>query len=178
MPPKTTLSVAAALVLAALALPAAAPAQTGTGSGTGTETVQIATAESPAYGRYLTDGAGRPLYLFTADTQGRAGSGAAVACTSADCLAAWPPFTTGDPADPTTAAGAGADQALIGTIAWQDGRRIVTYNGWPLYYFVRDEGADSPQGQDIDVVVLTAARLGRARLIDNVQCRATGELSP
>ena len=34
-----------------------------------------------------------------------------------------------------------------------------------------------PRGQDIDVVVLTAARLGRARLIDNVQCRATGELT-
>jgi pantothenate synthetase len=25
--------------------------------------------------------------------------------------------------------------------------------------------------------VLTAARLGRARLIDNLQCRATGEIS-
>jgi pantothenate synthetase len=34
-----------------------------------------------------------------------------------------------------------------------------------------------PQGQDIDVVVLTAARLGRARLIDNVQCRATGAIA-
>jgi pantothenate synthetase len=29
----------------------------------------------------------------------------------------------------------------------------------------------------VDVVVLAAARLGRARLIDNVQCRATGELA-
>jgi pantothenate synthetase len=28
----------------------------------------------------------------------------------------------------------------------------------------------------VDVVVLTAARLGRARLIDNIQCRATGDL--
>mgnify|MGYP001128719495 CR=1 FL=1 len=35
-----------------------------------------------------------------------------------------------------------------------------------------------PRGQDIDVVVLTAARLGRARLIDNVQCRATGAIVP
>ena len=34
-----------------------------------------------------------------------------------------------------------------------------------------------PCGQDIDVVVLTAARLGRARLIDNVQCRATGAIA-
>jgi pantothenate synthetase len=28
----------------------------------------------------------------------------------------------------------------------------------------------------VDVVVLAAARLSRARLIDNLQCRATGEL--
>ena len=28
-----------------------------------------------------------------------------------------------------------------------------------------------PRGRDVDVVVLAAARLGRARLIDNLQCR-------
>jgi pantoate--beta-alanine ligase len=33
-----------------------------------------------------------------------------------------------------------------------------------------------PHGRSVDVVVLTAARLGRARLIDNVQCRAMGQL--
>jgi pantoate--beta-alanine ligase len=47
----------------------------------------------------------------------------------------------------------------------------------PDYFEVRR--ADTlavPRGQDLDVVVLTAARLGRARLIDNLRCRATGEL--
>jgi pantoate--beta-alanine ligase len=48
----------------------------------------------------------------------------------------------------------------------------------PDYFEVRmAETLARPRGQDIDVVVLTAARLGRARLIDNVQCRATGELT-
>jgi len=48
----------------------------------------------------------------------------------------------------------------------------------PDYFEVRMAGTlVEPRGQDIDVVVLTAARLGRARLIDNVQCRATGELT-
>jgi pantoate--beta-alanine ligase len=48
----------------------------------------------------------------------------------------------------------------------------------PDYFEVRAaETLAEPVGQDIDVVVLTAARLGRARLIDNVQCRATGPLS-
>jgi pantothenate synthetase len=34
-----------------------------------------------------------------------------------------------------------------------------------------------PQGHNVDVVVLAAARLSRARLIDNLQCRATGEFT-
>jgi pantoate--beta-alanine ligase len=47
----------------------------------------------------------------------------------------------------------------------------------PDYFEVRMAGTLArPEGQDIDVVVLTAARLGRARLIDNVQCRATGAI--
>ena len=48
----------------------------------------------------------------------------------------------------------------------------------PDYFEVRMAGTLArPCGQDIDVVVLTAARLGRARLIDNVQCRATGAIA-
>ena len=47
----------------------------------------------------------------------------------------------------------------------------------PDYFEVRMAGTlAKPHGSNVDVVVLTAARLGRARLIDNVQCRATGEI--
>ena len=47
----------------------------------------------------------------------------------------------------------------------------------PDYFEVRMAGTLArPCGRNVDVVVLTAARLGRARLIDNVQCRATGDL--
>jgi pantoate--beta-alanine ligase len=45
----------------------------------------------------------------------------------------------------------------------------------PDYFEVRTAGTlDRPQGRDVAVVVLAAARLRRARLIDNVQCRAPG----
>ena len=45
----------------------------------------------------------------------------------------------------------------------------------PDYFEVRTTGTlDRPQGRDVGVVVLAAARLRRARLIDNVQCRAPG----
>jgi len=48
----------------------------------------------------------------------------------------------------------------------------------PDYFEVRMAGTLArPQGRDVDVVVLTAARLGRARLIDNLQCRATGVIT-
>ena len=47
----------------------------------------------------------------------------------------------------------------------------------PDYFEVRMAGTlAKPHGRNVDVVVLTAARLGRARLIDNVQCRAAGEV--
>jgi len=61
----------------------------------------------------------------------------------------------------------------------RDGLESLRAAGFrPDYFEVRMAGTlAEPHGQDIDVVVLTAARLGRARLIDNVQCRATGELT-
>ena len=45
---------------------------------------------------------------------------------------------------------------------------ITSKCGWPA--------RSQPHGPNVDVVVLMAARLGRARLIDNVQCRAAGEV--
>jgi pantoate--beta-alanine ligase len=61
----------------------------------------------------------------------------------------------------------------------QEGRESLRAAGFrPDYFEVRMSGTlERPRGQNIDVVVLTAARLGRSRLIDNVQCRATGEIA-
>ena len=45
----------------------------------------------------------------------------------------------------------------------------------PDYFEIRTAGTlDRPQGREVGMVVLAAARLRRARLIDNVQCRAPG----
>lgn len=46
------------------------------------------------------------------------------------------------------------------------------------YFEVRMAGSLArPHGANVDVVVLAAARLSRARLIDNLQCRAAGEIT-
>lgn len=124
-----------ALSIAALVL-ASAPA-------TAQDTATVKVSESEQYGQHLTDADGRALYLFTADTQGRGAANAEVAC-EAECLDRWPPlYTEGEPQ-----AGEMADATLLGTIE-HDGKTMVTYNGWPLYYFYQDEGPGQTQGQDI-----------------------------
>ena len=78
------------------------------------------------YGKILADRRGRALYLFTHD-------GAKSRCYG-DCAKAWPPLLTkGAPR-----AGARVKQKLLGTVKRSDGRKQVTYDGHPLYYYVGD----------------------------------------
>jgi predicted lipoprotein with Yx(FWY)xxD motif len=105
-------------------------------------TVQV--AESAEHGEYLTDSEGRALYLFEADTKGEGDVTAKVSCTG-ECLDRWPPFhSAGEPQ-----AGDMVDAAMLGTVE-HDGELMVTYNGWPLYYFVEDAGPGDTKGHDIE----------------------------
>jgi predicted lipoprotein with Yx(FWY)xxD motif len=79
------------------------------------------------YGRMLVDGRGRALYLFTKE------GGPTARCYGA-CAQAWPVFY----ARGRLRGGAGADRKLIGSTRRRDGRKQVTYNGHPLYYYVTD----------------------------------------
>jgi predicted lipoprotein with Yx(FWY)xxD motif len=104
----------------------------------------ITVAESEKFGKYITSDNGRPVYLFTTDTRGTGDQDAKISCTSPECLGAWPlVIANGDPQ-----AGGDAKPELLGTTQ-HEGQTVVTYNGWPLYHFVRDQGADAPQGQDV-----------------------------
>jgi predicted lipoprotein with Yx(FWY)xxD motif len=42
----------------------------------------------------------------------------------------------------TLKAGAGVKQSLLGTVRRRDGRRQVTYNGWPLYYYAHEKAGE------------------------------------
>ena len=134
--PITFLASAAVIPLAALAVaacggggaataaPPPAPSKTTT---TPAQTATVRVAKS-SLGWILVDSTGRTLYLFKAD------SGTTSACTGA-CAVAWPPLRTGA----TPAVAGGANAALVGTISRSDGARQVTYNGHPLYLFVKDQ---------------------------------------
>lgn len=105
---------------------------------------EIQVVQSDQYGPYLADSEGRALYLFTADRQGSGNQEPTVSC-SGECLAAWPPlYTTGAPQ-----AGEKVDDSKLGTVE-HDGQSMVTYNGWPLYYFAKDTQPGQATGQDIE----------------------------
>jgi predicted lipoprotein with Yx(FWY)xxD motif len=89
-------------------------------------------------GKVLADSRGRTLYLFTKD------SGTKSACSGA-CATAWPPLrATGKP----TVSG-GAKAALVGTTTRSDGKPQVTYNGHPLYSFVKDTKSGDTNGEGL-----------------------------
>ena len=108
------------------------------------DVAQVMVSQSEEHGEYLTDADGRALYLFTADTQGSGDTQDQISC-SGECLDAWPLFTTtGEPQ-----AGDMVDASLLGTLE-HEGETVVTYNGWPLYYFARDAGPGEATGQDVE----------------------------
>lgn len=112
---------------------AAAKAGAATGGGT------VITASSTTYGTILADSSGRTLYMLTADTPTKS------ICTGA-CPPIWPPLTvTGSPT-----AGSGVKASLLGTITRSDGSHQVTYNGHPLYTFVKDSAPGQVNGEGIN----------------------------
>jgi predicted lipoprotein with Yx(FWY)xxD motif len=84
----------------------------------------------------LTDARGFAVYSFAPDTMTTSD------CAGA-CAAAWPPVK-----GPATA-GAGLTGKL-GTIERSDGSTQATYNGHPLYTFVKDTGPGTDTGNGVD----------------------------
>jgi predicted lipoprotein with Yx(FWY)xxD motif len=97
------------------------------------------TAHSSSYGKILFDGRGYVLYAFTRDPRGGKSR-----CYGA-CASAWPVYYKKGP----LFAGKGVRQKLIGTVKRKDGRRQITYNGRPLYYYVGDRSAGQVSCQDV-----------------------------
>src|SRR5207248_10216056 len=72
---------------------------------------------------------GFTLYIYSRDSRNK---DRCIKVTG--CLSAWPILSA--KGKPT--AGAGVKQSLPGTIKLSNGKRQVTYNGWPLYTYIGD----------------------------------------
>jgi predicted lipoprotein with Yx(FWY)xxD motif len=131
----TAVLVVAAVPVAACGGGGAATAVTPKTSSGASATVGVANS---SLGSILVNSSGRTVYLFKAD------SGTSSACAGS-CATAWPPLlATGKPT-----AASGAKGSLVGTATRSDGTQQVTYNGHPLYLFVKDTKAGQTNGQGV-----------------------------
>ncbi|MFJ8244777.1 hypothetical protein [Peribacillus asahii] len=97
--------------------------------------------ENEKAGEYLADPQGKTLYYFKKDAAGKSNC-------SGDCLANWPAFTQEDFAVPE-----GFDKKDFDTITREDnGEKQVTYKGFPLYYFAKDQQEGDVNGQGVKEV--------------------------
>ena len=88
-------------------------------------------------GSIIADSDGKTLYMYTKDTKDTS------ACYDA-CATSWPPLLA-DKID----AKDGVDAKLIGYTKRTDGKMQVTYNGMPLYYWVKDQKPGDTTGQNV-----------------------------
>lgn len=111
----------------------------------------IVEVSESSLGEILVDAEGLSLYLFTNDTPGESN------CYG-NCAANWPPFI----ADGDFMGGDGIDADLLSTTTREDGALQVTYNDWPLYYYVMDEAPGDVTGQGVSGVWYVVSPAGEA----------------
>jgi predicted lipoprotein with Yx(FWY)xxD motif len=119
-----------------------APAETSAAaSSPAASTADLMTGES-SLGTIVVDGEGMSLYYFTKDTKDTKVS----ACTGG-CLEAWPIATTTN--DTPVVEGVTGE---VGTIDSPDGKKHLTLNGMPLYYWAKDTKPGDVTGQGVNDV--------------------------
>lgn len=122
-------------------------AGTGSPQGDGTDVSQnliLGVSTNSALGTYLTAYNGMTVYTYAPDAQTPGKS----ACTDT-CRAIWPPYIVGSVADIHVPAASTGITGKVGTITRTDGTLQVTYNGAPLYFYVKDTQAGDTTGQGV-----------------------------
>jgi predicted lipoprotein with Yx(FWY)xxD motif len=125
-----------ALVVVGVAALLGAQADAGRVAAQAATTVTV--RQSATLGSYLADGAGKTLYTLSSDP-------ANTSTCASPCTTAWPPLllASGQPTAPAGTAG------TLAVITRGDGGRQVTYNGAPLYTFVRDANPGDTNGEGV-----------------------------
>jgi predicted lipoprotein with Yx(FWY)xxD motif len=101
-----------------------------------TKTATVQTRNIKGLGTVIANSKGLTLYMFVPDKQKR------VTCKGA-CAIIWPPLKVKAGQKPT--AGGAAKKKLLGL----DGR-VVTYNRWPLYTYIKDHKPGQATGQRVN----------------------------
>lgn len=106
-------------------------------------TVTIDAASIGKLGVALVTDKGYALYTYPPDEQ------KAVTCYER-CALHWPPIFL--PGETRVVAGDGVDGSLLSVTTDRDGKRVATYNGWPLYLYQGDvaPGPATGHGQYLD----------------------------
>jgi len=128
----TTASTQAAAVTATEAAATSAPS------------LVIGTYKTPEDGTLISGANNRTLYVLKTDEKSTSAHEKLSTCNGA-CTAVWPPVL----ATSTPAVAGSANAALIGLTTRSDGTKQVTYNGWPLYYYVADTKAGQATGNHL-----------------------------
>ena len=133
---KLLLSSIVVLTFIVSACGSASPTQSTAAGASGGAVVNV--GQNATLGSFLVDSKGMTLYLLTQDTKDTS------TCYSS-CATLWPPLlTSGAPT-----AGTGVNASMLGTTKRTDGSVQVTYNGWPLYYWVKDKVAGDTTGENV-----------------------------
>lgn len=92
-------------------------------------------------GKILTDSKGMTVYTFTQDKQGEGSS-----CYE-QCAVTWPPVIISEGKTPIIDSSV---EHNFSVIVRHDGKRQVTYDGRPLYYYVKDKKPGDTFGQNVE----------------------------
>ena len=104
----------------------------------------IGTDKTPEDGTLITGANSRTLYVFKPDDQSAAGHDKQSTCYG-PCTTVWPPVL----ASSTPSTSGKASASLIGLTTRRDGKKQVTYNGMPLYYYAADTKAGQATGNHL-----------------------------
>lgn len=106
------------------------------------KSVVVSTRKVHGLGTILVSAKGRTLYMFVPDKRKK------VSCTDG-CAIAWPPLKL--PKGAKAVATHAAKPKLLGSDSNPTGGRVVTYHGWPLYFWVGDKKPGQATGQALNV---------------------------
>jgi predicted lipoprotein with Yx(FWY)xxD motif len=101
----------------------------------------VVSTRKTSLGTILVGPNGHTLYMFTNDKKDKS-------LCKGQCLVNWPPLST--KAKTKATASGGVKAGKLGTTSASDGSAQVTYNGYPLYYYLADTKAGQTKGEGAD----------------------------